>query len=80
MNASPLSTLNDPGLLKTDALIGGAWSPGQANARFAVTDPATGLELAQVANLGAVDAAAAISAAEPGRPGAARRQKNGPAC
>jgi succinate-semialdehyde dehydrogenase / glutarate-semialdehyde dehydrogenase len=61
---SPLASLADPGLLKTEALIGGAWSAGQANARFAVTDPATGLELVQVANLGPVDAAAAISAAE----------------
>lgn len=61
---SPLALLADPGLLKADALIGGAWTPGQANARFAVHDPATGLELTQVANVGAVDAAAAISAAE----------------
>ncbi|MDO8419807.1 MAG: NAD-dependent succinate-semialdehyde dehydrogenase [Rubrivivax sp.] len=58
---SPLSTLNDPSLLKTDGLVDGAWLPGHA--RFAVTDPATGQELAQVANLGPVDAAAAISAA-----------------
>ena len=65
MKTSPLATLADPGLLKTDALINGAWTAGQAGqARFAVTDPATGLELAQVANLGAIDAAAAISAAE----------------
>jgi succinate-semialdehyde dehydrogenase / glutarate-semialdehyde dehydrogenase len=64
MKTSPLATLADPSLLKTEALVGGAWVPSQANARFAVTDPATGLELAQVANLGAVDAAAAISAAE----------------
>jgi succinate-semialdehyde dehydrogenase/glutarate-semialdehyde dehydrogenase len=62
---SPLATLADPSLLKTEGLINGAWTAGQAgNARFAVTDPATGLELAQVANLGAIDAAAAISAAE----------------
>ena len=62
---SPLATLADPGLLKTDALINGAWTAGQSgNPRFAVTDPATGLTLAQVANLGAIDAAAAISAAE----------------
>jgi len=61
MKTSPLSTLNDPSLLKTDGLINGAWVPGSA--RFAVTDPATGQELAQVANLGPVDAAAAISAA-----------------
>ena len=65
MKTSPLATLADPGLLKTDALINGAWTAGQASqARFAVTDPATGLELAQVANLGAIDAAAAISAAD----------------
>jgi len=61
---SPLASLNDPSLLKTDALINGHWVAAQSGARFAVTDPATGLELTQVANLGPVDAAAAISAAE----------------
>jgi succinate-semialdehyde dehydrogenase / glutarate-semialdehyde dehydrogenase len=60
---SPLAALKDSGLLKVDGLINGAWHAGQAHARFAVTDPATGQELAQVANLGAVDAAAAIDAA-----------------
>ena len=65
MTTSPLALLADPGLLKTDALINGAWTSGQANhPRFTVTDPATGLLLAEVANLGAIDAAAAISAAE----------------
>ena len=63
MKTSPLSTLNDPSLLKTDGLINGEWVGG-SNVRFAVTDPATGQELAKVANLGAVDAAAAISAAQ----------------
>ena len=62
---SPMSKLADPGLLKTEGLINGAWVQPQAGQpRFAVTDPATGLELAQVANLGAIDAAAALSAAE----------------
>jgi succinate-semialdehyde dehydrogenase/glutarate-semialdehyde dehydrogenase len=62
---SPLATLADPSLLKTEGLINGVWTAGQAgHTRFAVTDPATGLELALVANLGAIDAAAAISAAE----------------
>jgi len=62
---SPLTLLADPSLLKTDALINGNWTAGQAsNPRFAVTDPATGQELAQVANLGPIDAAAALSAAE----------------
>jgi succinate-semialdehyde dehydrogenase / glutarate-semialdehyde dehydrogenase len=64
MKTSPLSLLADPGLLKTESLIGGAWVGAQSSARFAVTDPATGHELVQVANLGAVDAAAAISAAD----------------
>ena len=61
MKTSPLAALADAELLKTDALIGGRWSAGPA--RFAVHDPATGLELAQVARLGARDAEAAIAAA-----------------
>jgi succinate-semialdehyde dehydrogenase/glutarate-semialdehyde dehydrogenase len=66
---SPLALLADPGLLKTEGLVGGAWVAAQdASARFAVTDPATGLELATVANLGAVDSAAALSAAEKASP------------
>ena len=44
---SPLASLNDPSLLKTDALINGEWVSG--NTRFDVTDPATGLKLADVA-------------------------------
>jgi succinate-semialdehyde dehydrogenase/glutarate-semialdehyde dehydrogenase len=71
---SPLAQLADPGLLRTDALIGGEWvSANDTSARFAVTDPATGAELAQVANCGPVEAAAAISAAE--RAGAAWRAR-----
>jgi len=61
MKTSPLATLKDAGLLKTSALIDGEWVAGAT--RFAVTDPATGLELAQVANLGAADAEAALAAA-----------------
>ena len=59
---SPLALLNDPGLLRTDALIGGEWVSGQS--RFDVTDPATGLKLADVANLGPVDCHNAIVAAD----------------
>ncbi|GAB4041469.1 MAG: NAD-dependent succinate-semialdehyde dehydrogenase [Rubrivivax sp.] len=62
MKTSPLSTLNDPSLLKTDALIGGEWIAGLA--RFDVHDPATGQKLADVASLGADETAAAIAAAE----------------
>ncbi len=62
MKTSPLALLKDPSLLKTDALIGGQWVQGSA--RFDVHDPATGLKLADVANLGASDAEAAIAAAD----------------
>jgi succinate-semialdehyde dehydrogenase/glutarate-semialdehyde dehydrogenase len=62
---NPLEALQVATLLKTDGLIGGDWvSARDESARFAVTDPATGQVLAQVANLGAVDCAAALSAAE----------------
>ena len=58
---SPLSQLKDSSLLKTDALINGEWLVGTS--RFAVTDPATGEKLADVANLGAIETEAAIAAA-----------------
>ncbi len=62
---NPLAGLQDATLLKTQGLIGGDWvSARDESARFAVTDPATGQVLAEVANLGAVDCAAALSAAE----------------
>jgi len=47
MKNSPLATLTDPSLLKTDALINGEWVAGRG--RFEVRDPATGLALVQVA-------------------------------
>jgi succinate-semialdehyde dehydrogenase/glutarate-semialdehyde dehydrogenase len=58
---SPLALLKDPTLLKTDALINGEWVKGSS--RFDVLDPATGLKLADVANLGPADAEKAIAAA-----------------
>jgi len=58
----PLTLLNDPSLLKTDALIGGDWIKGTT--RFEVHDPATGQRLADVANLGVSEAEAAIAAAQ----------------
>ena len=61
MKTSPLALLKDPTLLKTDALINGEWVKGAS--RFDVLDPATGLKLADVANLGPADAEAAIAAA-----------------
>lgn len=59
---SPLSTLVDLTLLKTDALIGGRWVAGAA--RFDVTDPATGLKLVDVADLGVDETRDAIAAAQ----------------
>jgi succinate-semialdehyde dehydrogenase/glutarate-semialdehyde dehydrogenase len=61
MKTAPLSLLNDPSLLKTDALINGQWVAGTS--RFDVNDPATGKKLADVANLGPAEAKAAIAAA-----------------
>ena len=58
---SPLAQLKDPSLLKTDALINGEWVGGAS--RFDVDDPATGALLTHVANLGASEADAAITAA-----------------
>ena len=55
--------LNDPTLLKTDSYINGAWHGG--NTRFAVTNPATGNVIAEVADLGAAETTAAIDAAVP---------------
>jgi succinate-semialdehyde dehydrogenase/glutarate-semialdehyde dehydrogenase len=73
MKTAPLSLLNDPSLLKTDALINGHWVKGSS--RFDVHDPATGKKLVDVANLGPKDAEAAIDAANAAWP--AWRNKTG---
>jgi succinate-semialdehyde dehydrogenase/glutarate-semialdehyde dehydrogenase len=73
MAASPLSLLKEPSLLKTDALINGQWVSG--NRRFDVHDPALGIKLADVANLGPTEAEAAIAAANAAWP--AWRNKTG---
>ncbi len=73
MKTAPLSLLNDPSLLKTDALINGHWVKGTS--RFDVHDPATGQKLADVANLTAKDAEAALDAANAAWP--AWRNKTG---
>jgi succinate-semialdehyde dehydrogenase / glutarate-semialdehyde dehydrogenase len=61
MKTSPLAALNDPTLLKTHGLINGEWVAGRS--RFDVTDPATGLTLVDVADLGVTETQAAIDAA-----------------
>jgi succinate-semialdehyde dehydrogenase / glutarate-semialdehyde dehydrogenase len=60
-STNPLAQLKDASLLRTDALLAGQWVKGSA--RFDVLDPATGLKLADVPNLGAAEAEAAIAAA-----------------
>ena len=60
------STLKDAALLQTDAWINGQWVGSQT--RFAVSNPATGEELAQVANVGVSDVNAAVTAAEAALP------------
>jgi len=47
----------------TGILIGGEWREGSARGRVSVDDPATGLELATVADATAADATAALDAA-----------------
>ncbi len=61
IRSTPLAQLKDPSLLKTAALVNGQWLDGSS--RFDVNDPATGLKLADVANLGPAEAEAAIAAA-----------------
>jgi len=61
MKTSPLALLKDPSLLKADAFINNQWVKGQST--FEVSDPATGLKLADVAKLGAAEAEQAIAAA-----------------
>ena len=62
MKNSPLALLQDAALLRTGALINGQWT--NLSQRFAVHDPATGLELAQVDNAGPQQAQDAIAAAD----------------
>jgi succinate-semialdehyde dehydrogenase/glutarate-semialdehyde dehydrogenase len=65
-NTSPLALLKDPSLLKTQALINGQWVDGAT--QFDVNDPATGVKLAAVSNLDALDATKAIASAQAALP------------
>jgi succinate-semialdehyde dehydrogenase/glutarate-semialdehyde dehydrogenase len=62
-------TLADPKVLQRDAYVDGAWTPAGGGKRFQVTNPATGETLAEVADLDAADARAAIEAAAAAFPG-----------
>src|SRR5262245_9973955 len=60
--------LQDKTLLRSDAYIDGNWQPARSGARFAVTNPATGERIIDVANLDEIDARAAIEAAHKAQP------------
>ena len=66
-NSTIQSTLQNPALFQADAWINGHWVAGSS--RFAVDNPASGEVIAQVSNLGATEAEAAIAAAEAALPG-----------
>ncbi|HEY8494002.1 MAG TPA: NAD-dependent succinate-semialdehyde dehydrogenase [Myxococcota bacterium] len=60
--------LRDPGLLRTQAFLGGKWSDADSGATFPVRDPATGEELARVPRCGVAETRRAIEAAAAAQP------------
>ena len=54
--------------LKTLGFVNGQWVPSRSGRTFAVTNPATGETIAQVANMGSEDATQAIAAAHAALP------------
>ena len=58
------SMLSDPSLLQTQAFINSQWVDGENGATFAVSNPARGDIIAQVADLSRADLARAIDGAE----------------
>ena len=55
--------LNDTGLLRAQALVGGAWIDADRGESFVVTNPATGAPIGKVPMMGAAEARRAIEAA-----------------
>ncbi|MFK7965264.1 MAG: NAD-dependent succinate-semialdehyde dehydrogenase [Burkholderiaceae bacterium] len=55
-------------LLRQDAYINGNWQKASGDARFSVTNPATGETIAKVADMGRQETEAAIAAAEQAMP------------
>lgn len=60
--------LKDPGLLQTRCLIDGQWLDADSGKTLAVTNPATGEQVATVPDMGAEETRRAIAAAEAARP------------
>ncbi len=59
-----MSKLNDPGLLRQQAFIGGEWHDAFDASTITVTNPATGDTLGTVPHMGALEARRAIEAAD----------------
>lgn len=55
--------LKAPSLLKTEAFLGGKWTPALSGETFGVKNPATGERLAAVPKMGAAETRLAIDAA-----------------
>ena len=62
-NNSPLPKLKDATLLRQQAFIDGAWVGADAGATFAVTNPANGMRIGTVPNMGVAETRRAIEAA-----------------
>ncbi len=71
MTTSTIDALRDPALLREDGYANGEWM--RAPQRFEVRNPSTGVLLANVADLGVAETAAAIRAAELAQPAWAAR-------
>ncbi|HLP93347.1 MAG TPA: aldehyde dehydrogenase family protein, partial [Saprospiraceae bacterium] len=60
--------LKDSSLIHRSAFINNEWTEADSGATFIVTNPATGEELARVADCGAAETRRAIAAAEAALP------------
>jgi succinate-semialdehyde dehydrogenase / glutarate-semialdehyde dehydrogenase len=60
--------LKDSGLFQSAAFINGAWEQAESHLTFTVTNPATGETIAHVPNMGSLETARAITAAEKALP------------
>ncbi len=60
--------LADPGLFRDRAYLGGQWTAADSSATFAVANPADGVEIGRVPDLGAAETRRAVEAAEAALP------------
>lgn len=63
MTSTQTLTLNDPTLLRTQAYIGGAWVDADDGKTLAVSNPATGATICEIASVGDAETRRAIDAA-----------------